>query len=49
METLLNRITTGDFRAGAPLPAYSVFRSEQGACELPDWRGQRAECLAPLG
>jgi dTDP-4-dehydrorhamnose reductase len=45
----VRRITTAEFGARAPRPAYSVLRSERGAPELPHWRDGLRECLARLG
>jgi dTDP-4-dehydrorhamnose reductase len=45
----VRRITTEEFGAPAPRPAYSVLRSERGAPELPHWRDGLRECLARLG
>ena len=39
-------ITTAEFGAKAPRPAYSVLRSEKGAPELPHWREGLRDCLA---
>ena len=44
----MRRITTAEFGARAPRPAYSVLRSEKGAPELPHWREGLRECLARL-
>ena len=44
----VRRITTAEFGAKAPRPAYSVLRSEKGAPELPHWRDGLRECLARL-
>jgi dTDP-4-dehydrorhamnose reductase len=44
----VRRITTAEFGARAPRPAYSVLRSERGAPELPHWREGLRECLARL-
>jgi dTDP-4-dehydrorhamnose reductase len=44
----VRRITTAEFGAKAPRPAYSVLRSERGAPELPHWRDGLRECLARL-
>ena len=44
----VRRISTAEFGARAPRPAYSVLRSEKGAPELPDWRDGLRECLAAL-
>ena len=41
----VRRISTGEFGAKAPRPAYSVLRSEKGAPELPHWREGLRECL----
>jgi dTDP-4-dehydrorhamnose reductase len=48
LETRVRRITTAEFGARAPRPAYSVLRSENGAPELPHWREGLRECLARL-
>jgi dTDP-4-dehydrorhamnose reductase len=45
----VRRITTAEFAARAPRPAYSVLRSERGAPELPHWRDGLRECLTRLG
>jgi dTDP-4-dehydrorhamnose reductase len=45
----VRRITTAEFGARAPRPAYSVLRSEKGAPELPHWRDGLRECLARSG
>ena len=43
-------ITTAEYGAAAPRPAYSVLRSERpGAPRLPHWREGLLECLARLG
>jgi dTDP-4-dehydrorhamnose reductase len=43
------RITTKEFGAAAPRPAYSVLRSERpGAPRLPHWRDGLRQCLARL-
>jgi dTDP-4-dehydrorhamnose reductase len=44
----VRRITTEEFGARAPRPAYSVLRSEKGAPGLPHWRDGLRECLARL-
>jgi dTDP-4-dehydrorhamnose reductase len=44
----VRRITTAEFGARAPRPAYSVLRSERGAPELPHWREGLRACLARL-
>ncbi len=41
-------ITTAEFGARAPRPAYSVLRSEKGAPVLPHWRDGLRACLARL-
>jgi dTDP-4-dehydrorhamnose reductase len=48
LDTRVRRITTAEFGARAPRPAYSVLRSEQGAPALPHWRDGLRECLARL-
>ena len=48
LECRVRRITTAEFGARAPRPAYSVLRSEKGAPELPHWREGLRECLARL-
>ena len=48
LATRVRRITTAEFGAKAPRPAYSVLRSERGAPELPHWREGLRECLARL-
>ncbi len=42
-------ITTAEFGAKAPRPAYSVLRSEKGAPVLPHWRDGLRECLRRIG
>jgi dTDP-4-dehydrorhamnose reductase len=49
IDCRVRRITTAEFGAKAPRPAYSVLRSENGAPELPHWREGLRECLARLG
>jgi dTDP-4-dehydrorhamnose reductase len=49
LATRVRRITTAEFGANAPRPAYSVLRSERGAPELPHWRDGLRECLSRLG
>jgi dTDP-4-dehydrorhamnose reductase len=46
LDTRVRRITSGEFGARAPRPAYSVLRSERGAPELPHWREGLRACLA---
>lgn len=46
LDCRVRRVTTAQFGARAPRPAYSVLRSEKGAPELPHWREGLAECLA---
>lgn len=41
----VRRITTAEFGAPAPRPAYSVLRSERGAPSLPHWRDGLRDCL----
>jgi dTDP-4-dehydrorhamnose reductase len=48
LDTRVRRITTAEFGARAPRPAYSVLRSEKGAPELPHWLEGLRECLAGL-
>jgi dTDP-4-dehydrorhamnose reductase len=48
LDTRVRRITSAEFGARAPRPAYSVLRSERGAPELPHWREGLEECLARL-
>jgi dTDP-4-dehydrorhamnose reductase len=48
LPTRVRRISTAEFGARAPRPAYSVLRSEKGAPELPHWREGLRECLARL-
>jgi dTDP-4-dehydrorhamnose reductase len=48
LDTRVRRISTAEFGARAPRPAYSVLRSEKGAPELPHWREGLRECLARL-
>ena len=44
----VRRITTSDFGAVAPRPAYSVLRTERGAPPLPHWRDGLRDCLRRL-
>ena len=48
LATRVRRISSAEFGARAPRPAYSVLRSERGAPELPHWREGLRECLARL-
>jgi dTDP-4-dehydrorhamnose reductase len=48
IDCRVRRITTAEFGAKAPRPAYSVLRSERGAPELPHWCDGLRECLARL-
>ena len=48
LPTRVRPITTAEFGARAPRPAYSVLRSERGAPELPHWRDGLRECLSRL-
>jgi dTDP-4-dehydrorhamnose reductase len=45
----VRRISTAEFGAPAPRPAYSVLRSEKGAPQLPHWREGLRACLTRLG
>jgi dTDP-4-dehydrorhamnose reductase len=49
VDCRVRRITTAEFGAKAPRPAYSVLRSEKGAPELPHWREGLRECLLQMG
>ncbi|HEX7082612.1 MAG TPA: dTDP-4-dehydrorhamnose reductase [Gaiellaceae bacterium] len=44
----VRRITTAEFGARAPRPAWSVLRSERGAPRLPHWREGLRACLERL-
>jgi dTDP-4-dehydrorhamnose reductase len=44
----VRRITTAEYGARAPRPAYSVLRSERAAPQLPHWREGLRTCLARL-
>lgn len=48
LQCRVRRITTEEFGARAPRPAYSVLRSEKGAPQLPHWREGLRACLARL-
>ncbi|MBV8597235.1 MAG: dTDP-4-dehydrorhamnose reductase [Actinobacteria bacterium] len=49
VDCRVRRITTADWGARAPRPAYSVLRSEKGAPELPHWREGLRAALDALG
>ncbi len=46
VDCRVRRISTAEFGARAPRPAFSVLRSEKGAPELPHWREGLRACLA---
>jgi dTDP-4-dehydrorhamnose reductase len=48
LDCRVRRITTADFGAPAPRPAYSVLRSEKNAPLLPHWRDGLVACLERL-
>ncbi len=48
LDCRVRRITTAEFGAVAPRPAYSVLRSERGAPTLPHWRDGLRDCLARM-
>jgi dTDP-4-dehydrorhamnose reductase len=48
LPTRVRRISTAEFGAKAPRPAYSVLRSEKGAPRLPPWRDGLRDCLARI-
>ena len=48
LDCRVRRITTAEFGAAAPRPAYSVLRSERGAPTLPHWREGLRACLRRL-
>jgi dTDP-4-dehydrorhamnose reductase len=48
LNVRVRRITSAEFGARAPRPAYSVLRSERGAPELPHWRAGLRDCLDAL-
>jgi len=45
----VNRISTEEYGAPAPRPAYSVLRSEKDAPRLPHWREGIRDCLLRIG
>jgi dTDP-4-dehydrorhamnose reductase len=49
LDCRVRRITSAEFGARAPRPAYSVLRSEKGAPVLPHWRDGLRACLGALG
>jgi dTDP-4-dehydrorhamnose reductase len=49
LDCRVRRITTAEFGAPAPRPAYSVLRSEKDAPRLPHWREGLRACLDRLG
>jgi dTDP-4-dehydrorhamnose reductase len=49
LKTQVRRITSAEFGAKAPRPAYSVLRTEKGAPKLPHWRAGLRACLNRLG
>jgi dTDP-4-dehydrorhamnose reductase len=48
LDCRVRRITTAEFGAPAPRPAYSVLRSEENAPLLPHWREGLVACLERL-
>jgi dTDP-4-dehydrorhamnose reductase len=48
LDCRVRRITTEEYGAHAPRPAYSVLRSEKDAPRLPHWRDGLRACLARL-
>jgi dTDP-4-dehydrorhamnose reductase len=48
LDCRVRRITTAEFGAPAPRPAYSVLRTEKGAPRLPHWREGLRACLERL-
>ncbi len=49
LDCRVRRITSAEYGARAPRPAYSVLRSEKGAPQLPHWQEGLRECLARIG
>jgi len=49
LDVSVRRISSAEFGARAPRPAYSVLRSEHGAPALPHWRDGLRRCLDRLG
>jgi len=48
LDCTVRRVSSADWGAKAPRPAYSVLRSERGAPELPHWRDGLRDCLARI-
>jgi dTDP-4-dehydrorhamnose reductase len=48
LRARVRRITTAEFGARAPRPAYSALGTERGAPALPHWREGLRECLSRL-
>jgi dTDP-4-dehydrorhamnose reductase len=48
VDCRVRRISTEEFGAPAPRPAYSVLRSEKGAPRLPHWREGLRACIERL-
>ena len=48
LDCRVRRISTAEFGARAPRPAFSVLRSERGAPSLPHWREGLRACLARI-
>ena len=50
LECRVRRITTADYGAAAPRPAYSVLRSEKAETpRLPNWRDGLRDCITRIG